>query len=240
MALELAGVLEQRQVQVQRRALHLPPGALESFLGGFPPGEVWFLDSSTPFIQTVILQAAAVAMLQGGQVVYVDGGNSLNPHHLVDVARPLGLPREETLRGVHVARAFTAHQMATLLLESLEPVAVETDATLLILAHLPELFLDEEIPREEAYHLLRRGVEAVRDLTRERQLITLITNVGMARLHRRHRLARVLHRGADKVVRFLPRRGHVRVEIPGVGRLEYKPVAPNQRTLDEFVEVSYG
>lgn len=237
MALELKGM----QVEVvERRPLRLPPGVLDGFLGDFPPGQIVLLDSGTAFVQTVVLQAAAMALLQGEEVVYVDGGNSLNPHHLVNVGRPLGLPREEALRRVHVARAFTVHQMATLLMESLEPVLVETQASLLILAHLPELFLDEEVPTKEAYHLLRRSMEAVRDLTRARQLVTIITNVGIARLHRRRPLARVLHQGVDRVVRFLPRRGYVIAEIPGGGRLEYRPVAPNQRTLDEFLEVDRG
>lgn len=234
MALELVGTLES---VVERRPLRLSPGVLDTFLGSFSPGEVWFFDSGTAFVQTVVLQATARSILQGGEVVYVDGGNSLNPHHLVSIARPLGLPREEALSRVHVARAFTVHQMATLISESLEPILVESGAPLLILSHYPELFLDEEIPKDEAYHLMKRSMEVVREVTRERRLITLITNVGMARLHRRRPLARVILQRSDHVVKLFPRRGYVIVEVPGVGRLEYRPVPPNQKTLDEFAGV---
>lgn len=135
-----------------------------------------------------------------------------------------------------MARAFTAHQMAALMVESTEAAVAEAGAGLLVLSCLPELFLDEELRGEEAYHLLRRSLAAARAITEDHDTVTLVTNLGLAKLHRRKGLRNLLYRGVDRVVRIQQLRGRLLIALPDGRRVEYLPVAPNQSVLEDFLE----
>ncbi len=56
------------------------------------------------------LCAASVISLER-DAVFVDGGNSFNPYTLSRIAKSFGAEPRKVLSRVHVARAFTEHQM---------------------------------------------------------------------------------------------------------------------------------
>ncbi len=236
LALEATQAQQQRGLVQPRAELHLPLRVLDDLLGGFAPGRMVLLDSGSRYVLHLTHHLCLQALLRGSDVVYVDGGNSLNPHDLASLGIHLGLPREAILPRVRVARAFTAHQMAALMVESAEAAVAEAGAGLLVLSCLPELFLDEELKGEEAYHLLRRSLAAARAITEDHDTVTLVTNIGLAKLHRRRSLRNLLYRGVDRVVRIQQLRGRLLIALPDGRRVEYLPVAPNQRVLEDFLE----
>ncbi|MDX1533990.1 MAG: hypothetical protein R3291_00015 [Thermoplasmata archaeon] len=211
---------------------------LDGFLGGLAPGRLAFLNSASPFVHDLAFTLAVRHVLDFDRdAVFVDGGNTLNPHALVALAKRFGSTREEVLGRVRVARAFTVYQMTSLLLESLEE-EVRAGPGLLVLSRLPDLFLDEEVEYQEAYHLLRRGLLKVQELVREEELIGVMTNLGLSQLFRRRGIGNLLHQMADRIVRIRYVKGGLQLALPEERRtLRFLPVRADQAVLEDYGEM---
>ena len=193
------------------------------------------VDSGSDFVFRLTTLLTVRAVMEGADVVFVDGGNSVDPHGMVALGKRVGLTRTDILPRVHVARAFTCHQMATLILESLDRKLEETGAGLVVLSCLPELYLDEDVELREAHQLFMRSIRAVRRTVDSRDAIGLVTNAGLAKLHRRRSIRRQLYEGVDRVVRMAHGRGGVLITRSDADVSEwYRPVPPDQATLDDF------
>ncbi len=208
---------------------------LDRLLGPLPSGQLTLIDSGSDFVFHLTTLLCVRAVMEGQDVVFLDGGNSVDPHGMVALGKRAGLRREEILPRVHVARAFTCHQMATLILDMMDRKIEETSAGLLVLACLPEMFLDEDVDVGEAHQLFQRSLRAIRRTVREREVVGLATNAGLAKLQRRRSLRRQLYESADRVVRMAHGRGGVLLTRLDSGASEwFRPVSPNQATLEDF------
>ncbi len=148
-----------KEVQVRPTRLYTSNRVLDGLLEGFEPAKLTFLNSGSSFVHNLVFLLCVRHILDfDREVVYVDGGNSINPYSIASMAKRYGKCRQEVLSRIRVARAFTTYQMSTILLESLED-EVRAGPGLLILSCLPDLFLDEDVEYQEAYHLLRRGLK---------------------------------------------------------------------------------
>ncbi|MFQ5986409.1 MAG: hypothetical protein ACE5KQ_03540 [Thermoplasmata archaeon] len=231
--------MEMEELRASPPRLYTGNRALDGFLGGFAPGRLTFLNSASPFVHDLVFAMAVRHVLDfDREVVFVDGGNSINPYALASLAKRFGSTRQEVLGRIRVARAFTVYQMASLLLESLEE-EVRAGPGLLILSRLPDLFLDEDVEYQEAYHLLRRGLRRVRELVQEEELIGLMTNHGLSQLFRRRGVGNLLHQMADRVVRIRFVKGGLLLSLPEEGRsLRFLPVRPDQAVLEDYGEMA--
>src|SRR3989454_11664247 len=156
-------VLPQELVQVpERRLLATSIPVLDRLLGGFEGGRITLIDSGSDYVFHLTSLLCVRAVMEGDEVVFVDGGNSVDPHGIAAIARRVGLARLEVLPKVHVARAFTCHQMATILLDQLDEKVREVGAGVVRPAWLPELYLGEEGPRPEAPQLFLPAAAAIR------------------------------------------------------------------------------
>lgn len=221
-----------------RRVLTTSVPTLDRLLGSFEAGKVTLIDSGSDFVFHLTTLLCVRAVMEGGSVVFVDGGNSVDPHGMVALGKRAGLTREEILPKVHVARAFTCHQMTTLLLDMLDKKLEETGADLAVLACLPEMYLDEDVDGGEAHALFQRSLRAARQTIADRDVVGLVTNAGLSKLYRRRSIRRQLYESVDRVVRIAHGRNGVLITRSDVGTGEwYLPVSPNQRTLDDFEDV---
>jgi len=208
---------------------------LDRLLGPFEGGRVTLIDSGSDYVFHLTSLLCVRAVMEGSDVVFVDGGNSVDPYGIAATAKRVGLGRLEVLPRISVARAFTCYQMATLVNEMLAARVAETGARLVVLSCLPAMFLDEDVPTLEAHQLFLRSMRAVRAVTRERGTVTVATNVGLAKLHRRRGIRRVLYETVDRWARFQHHRGGLRITVPDLGVKElYRPVPANQATLDDY------
>src|SRR3989441_10343732 len=120
---------------------------------------------------------------------------------MVALGKRAGLTREEILPRVHVARAFTCHQMTTLILDMLDKKIEETQAGLVVLAYLPTMYLDEDVELRQAHQLFQRSMRAARQTLREREVVGVVPTEGRAKLYRRRSSRRQPYETADRVVR---------------------------------------
>lgn len=220
---------------IARPALTTSVPTLDRILGPFEAGKITLIDSGSDFVFHLTTLLCVRAVMEGREVVFLDGGNSVDPHGMVAVGKRAGLTREEILPRVHVARAFTCHQMTTLVLDMLDKKLEETGAGFAVFACLPEMFLDEDVERGEAHQLFQRSARALRRTVEERQVVGLVTNAGLAKLYRRRSIRRQLYESVDRVIRVTHRKGGVRIDRLDTGTSEwYAAVPPNQMTLDDF------
>ncbi|MBI0583646.1 MAG: hypothetical protein ISF22_05395 [Methanomassiliicoccus sp.] len=211
---------------------------LDAFFGGLRPGTLTLIDSSDRmlFDLTHILCVNGVSTL-GRDVVWVDGGNSVNPYELGRICRRFGLDRSEILDSINVARAFTAYQLVSLIDERLEDEVRRTGAGMVIVSCLPDMFQDQEMRWSESYRLIQRCVERLRDITRESGTATLITNYGLMKLLQRKRLKDLIYGTVDDIVRIENASRCVRISLPNRQEsMLYHAVPHNQTTLEEFTE----
>ena len=218
-----------------RFALTTSVPTLDRLLGPFESGRITLIDSGSDYVFHLTSLLCVRAIMEDSDVVFVDGGNSIDPYGIAAIAKRVGLARLEVLPRISVARAFTCYQMATLLNEMLAARVAETEARLVVLSCLPTMFLDEDVPALEAHQLFLRSMRAVRDVTRSRGTITVATNAGLAKLHRRKGIRRVLYESVDRWARFQHHRGGLRISVPELDVEElYRPVPANQATLDDY------
>src|SRR5712691_5463131 len=235
----VAETLVAPEVRVETRpALVTSVPTLDRILGSFEAGKITLVDSGSNFVFHLTTLLCVRAVMEGHEVVFLDGGNSVDPHSMVALGKRAGLTREEILPRVHVARAFTCHQMTTLILDMLDRKIRESGAGMAVLACLPEMFLDEDVEVGEAHQLFQRSMRSIRRTIAEREVVGLMTNAGLAKLHRRKSIRRQLYEGADRVIRIAHGKGGVLIHRLDTGTQEwYAAVPPDQSTLDDFMSI---
>ncbi|MFQ6051128.1 MAG: DNA repair and recombination protein RadA [Candidatus Hydrothermarchaeota archaeon] len=123
---------------------------------------------------------------QGGLergAIYVDTENTFRPERIQQMSEALGLDPAETLKNIHVARAYNSdHQM--LLVEKAEDITKEEDVGVIIVDSLTSHFRAEYVgrgtlaPRQQK---LNRHLHTLQKLADLYNLSVLVTNQVMAR-----------------------------------------------------------
>jgi len=93
-------------------------------------------------------------------------------------ARARRVDEDEVLRNIHVARAFTAHQLEALIVSRLEPILERVRPAFVGVMSIDVLFFDEELDRYEARVMQARCVRTLRRLAREHNLMAAATESG--------------------------------------------------------------
>ncbi len=229
-------IAPQQEFTDQERVVRTSIPTLDAFFGGLRAGHLALMDSSDRmlFDLTHILCVNGVSTL-GQDVVWVDGGNSVNPYELGRICRRFGLDRNEVLDSVMVARAFTAYQLVSLIDECLEAEVERTGAGMIIVSCLPDMFQDREMRWSESFQLIKRCVERLHGLARDRGTVTLMTNHGLGKIAQRRSLKNLLYGMADDIVRIENASRCLRISLPQRQEcMYYHPVPHNQTTLEEF------
>ncbi len=135
---------------------------------GFPSGKPVkkaLIVGERPADLAVYLAAFAASL--GFRVLVADGANSFNPYVVSKFARKEGFPLAELLKKIAVARAFTCHQLATLIRKRLEPFIPPGVPALVVFLGPCTVFFDEDVPGEEAALLFRRTMAKVEEMSRK-------------------------------------------------------------------------
>jgi hypothetical protein len=229
--------LETELAEGMDRTAYTAVPVLDNFIGGFPAGKVTLIDSSDQLaLDLVHLLCVNEVTELGQEVVWVDGGNSVNPYALSALCKRFHLDTHEVLESVNVSRAFTAYQFVTLIDEMLEAEVERTKAGLVVISSFPDLFLDKDMWWSEAYQLMKRCVAAIQDTTRRHGTTTVVTNLGLSKMLYKKSLRSLVYGSADKVVRIENTKSALKIELVNDGRaMMYHPVPYYQLTLDEFL-----
>lgn len=220
----------------EHRVLSLGLSRIDAFTGGFAASEVTLVDSSSRYVfdLTSLLCVSAVAAFDE-EVIFIDGGNSIDPYGIANLCRRRGVARRYTLSQINVARAFTAYQLVSLINDRLEDMVRRSRASTLVVSCFVDLFFDKDMAWAESFQLIKRCVNTLMRLTREHNLVTVLTNYGLAKLHFRRHLRNLMYNAPDRLVRIEERNRHLKVIAPRTGAaIQFYPVPTYQMLLDEF------
>lgn len=211
---------------------------IDRFIGGFSPGCISLLASQSEFLFNLMARVIVSTVKRTQRdVIYIDGGNSLDPYLLTTACRLFRVDADEVLRRVQVARAFTVFQLDTLITQSLEKILAQHRPRLVLVACVAELFLDRDVNWFEARTLFDSDFKKLRQLTQRYNTTTLLTNFGHDKSIHRFELDRKLRRGIPPENRFsirIPSQRKLRL-VKGNGEfMDYYPLPPYQWTLDDF------
>ncbi|MGE4274649.1 MAG: hypothetical protein AB7E27_01145 [Candidatus Methanomethylophilaceae archaeon] len=188
-------------------------------------GKVTFLGGDADLVDMLVHSLCSRASVRGAPVYWVDGGNVLDPHRLSRMMRRQGGNPRLALEWVHVSRAFTAHQMSTIVEERLETVIRENGRGMVLLPRLSSPYLDEDMDRSEAQHLLRSSMRCLQGLSRSLQV-----PVAVSAYSGRGRMQRIVRDGCDEEMLLCTDGGALRVDAPD-GREALLPLAQGQTSL---------
>lgn len=114
------------------------------------------------------------SLMYSPPVIIIDGGGYFNPYTLSLLCRKAGLGPQGVLESLMVSRAFTCHQMHTLIKEELPVIIEKTDAGIVFILGLLNTFYDEAISEKEALKLLNDTVAAMKEILKRRIRIHII------------------------------------------------------------------
>jgi hypothetical protein len=125
--------------------------ALSHYLTPLQPGRGVLLWGG--HLRALASAAAAWGVARGAPVLVVDAANRFDPYGLIREAAGRGLSPQAALTRVHVARAFTSHQLVRLLTETFP--AMLSPGSLVLLLGPVSLFYDEQVPLGERRRLFQ-------------------------------------------------------------------------------------
>ena len=221
---------------VRERRLEASILQLDELIGGFRSAQVTLLESDNSYVSSLLhlLCVRAVAEFDE-EVVWIDGGNSINPYAISSLCKRLELDKREILSSISISRAFTAYQLVTLIDEKLEEQVERCSPSSVIVSSVTELFLDKDMKWMESHQLLRRCLERISKVTKEHETISLMTNYSEHTLRPSPKLSNLLYEHSDQIVQIRNRRNGMLFRLPKADRQAvFMPVPWNQLTIDEF------
>ena len=170
-----------------------------------------------PSVLALGLYAAADRALAGEPVVYLDGANAFDPFVISRVARSHGVRPQKLLTTIHVARAFTCHQMERLVSDCLASALDRYQARVAILSGPLESFYDEAVPAEEAARLLQRMIPPLRTLSQKGVRVMCLCPSASPQHQSRYGLLMRLQAAATRLIRVEDIEGMVRLDEETTG-----------------------
>lgn len=192
-------------VQVIRPDLVISSGIteLDRLCGGFKAGELTLVDGNSSLIAALPDQLCATTYRTfHSETIYIDAGMRANPYQIARYARLLELDQQEVLQNVLLSRAFTVHQLSTILHHLLEPVLQNHNPRTLLIGMLPALYHDPELSRREAQTLLLQDLQKIQQLTTTYRLITVCTNLDEMPLSPSKGLGKTLYENVTEIIRI--------------------------------------
>lgn len=215
---------------------------LDELIGGFQSSQVTLLESDNNYVSSLLHLLCVRAIEKfGEEVVWIDGGNSINPYAISSLCKRLGLDKREILSNINVSRAFTAYQLVTLIEDKLEEEVERCSPSTVIVSSITAMFLDKDMKWMESHQLLRKCLETISRVTKGHETISLMTNYSEQILRPSPKLSNLLYEHSDQIVQIRAKRGGMLFRLPKADRqIVFMPVAWNQLTLDEFRGDQHG
>jgi hypothetical protein len=109
--------------------------------------------------------------------VFIDGGNSFDVYATSNYAIEYGIEPNLALSRIHISRAFTYFQLASLLTEKLPSALTHYSSRFAIVSDIAGLFQDPEIKdKQEAYRVFQRVLRSLSSVAEITGSLVIVTN----------------------------------------------------------------
>jgi len=112
-------------------------------------------------------------------VLFIDGGNSFDPYAISDSSVEQGLDTEKVLERLHVSRAFTHHQLASIIADKLPSAIRKFNAKLVVVSDITQLYCDPDVrddDKEDAVRIFAKTTRTLRMFARQYECLIVATN----------------------------------------------------------------
>ena len=113
-------------------------------------------------------------------VIFLDGGNVFDAYAISEYAIRHQLNAERTLARIHLSRAFTYHQLSTLINEKLPQAIDRFKARLVVVSDVTALYCDPDVAKQqehESLDIFRRDVRSLTALAEKKNSLIVATNL---------------------------------------------------------------
>ena len=111
----------------------------------------------------------------GTDVIFVDGGNTFRLYQVSRIAQIHQLDPRQVLKCIYISRAFTAHQLTSIVFERLKDTVDKFNSKLVVISDIAGLYLDKDVPAEEAKRVFSQLTAFLSTFAEENQLILIAT-----------------------------------------------------------------
>jgi hypothetical protein len=168
-------------------------------------------------------------------VVFVDGGNVFDAYTVSKHAFSLGLDQKKTRLRIHLSRAFTHHQLSSLITELAQAVD-QCDARLAIVSDITALYCDPDVKeKREAFDLFSRNIRSLAMLAEQRNMIIVVTNLQSRSKAMDKALAQTAHISAT----LYDKGAHTQVNVtrhPFIQEAKTEIVTLDNQTLTRYLQ----
>lgn len=165
-----------------------------------------------PSVFRLGLYASGERALAGEPVVYLDGAHSFDPFFIGRMARAHRRQPRALLSMIHVARAFTCHQLERLMSDCLMSALDRYQARLALLSGLFDTRFDQAMPEPEAMRLFGRIMQASQKLAQQGYTLLCLCPQGPTLTRTGRRCLDQLRSQADRVIRVQEEHGMVKLQ----------------------------
>jgi hypothetical protein len=153
---------------------------VDELFPGFAAGDFAVIhgSSSVQSLLSLLCVKAQLPVQLGGlssNVVFVDGGNSFRLYHIARLAQIHQLDPEQALDRIYISRAFTAYQLTSLVIERVQEAVERFQAKLVLISDIAGLFLNKDVPDEEARSVFGQVITYLSSFARKNQIILVTT-----------------------------------------------------------------
>jgi len=181
-------------------------------------------------VARVAMRTAAAAIDRGIAVAVIDGAMAFDVTVIAADAQARRVSPARFLRRIYIARAFTCHQVATLLCERLDPLLASQQVGFVILLGPCTTFFDENVPFKDAFLLFQRMLRKIAALCTRGPLLLMAQALDEYRT-RRTLFARELVKAVELGIRVSTVEGRRHVQL-------VKPRHPRQSPASSVIQRS--
>ena len=160
-------------------------------------GQLVSLEGDAAHSLSLLLSVRAINPIPPGldsDIVYVDGGNNYDAYTVSHHAVNHGLDPAKTQERIHLSRAFTHHQLGSLIEEKLPNALDQYDARLAIVSDITALYCDPDVrDKKEALDLFNKNVRFLANLAEHKHILIIITNLQSRSKSMSNSLTRTAH-----------------------------------------------
>ncbi len=143
-------------------------------------GQLVALQGETANRLSLLLCARSLLYKQSGlgSVLFLDGGNIFQSYLISEFSEAFGLLPEEALKRIHLSRAFTYHQLHSLITDKLSLALDESKAKLVVVSDITQLYCDADVrDKAEAFNLLTKSVQCLRIMAERKNALIIATSL---------------------------------------------------------------
>jgi hypothetical protein len=148
-------------------------------LDGFAPGQLAVLQGEVSHRLSLLFCAVATLPPPQGfdsDVVFVDGGNLFDPSQISCQSIAFEGEKERAQNRIHLSRAFTHHQLSSLIREKLPYALEKYKAKLAVVSDITLLYCDPDVRGErEALELFKGDISSLSKLAKRKEALVLAT-----------------------------------------------------------------